>query len=179
MAILKNPRHEAFAQQYARNGNATKSYIAAGYGEKGAAQSAERLLRNADVCSRVKALKQIISDGVVKLAITERSNRVSILDDILTRYRALIEARALDMADVAGGKTGLLVRQLKQVGSGRDAQIVEEYAADTAVTREMRAAMQQAAQELGQWQEKADPNAVAPPPFVVEVVNDAAEPPSK
>ena len=64
---------------------------------------------------------------------------------------AIVEGRAADMASVPGGASGLLVRQYKQ--TGKDSYEVE-YAFDAALPREMRATMQQAAQELGQWLEK-------------------------
>ncbi len=56
----------------------------------------------------------------------------------------------------AGAGTGLIIRQLKQIGSGRDAQVVEEFGVDTALLREMRAHEQQVAQERGEWVEKKD-----------------------
>ncbi|HEU0165846.1 MAG TPA: hypothetical protein VFQ54_12445, partial [Thermomicrobiales bacterium] len=56
----------------------------------------------------------------------------------------------------AGGGTGLILRQYKQVGSGRDAQLVEEYVVDTATVRQIQSLHEQAAKELGQWTEKVN-----------------------
>jgi hypothetical protein len=64
----------------------------------------------------------------------------------------VVEERAADasMAKVPGGRTGLLVRQIKVVGSGANQKLVPEYVVDTGLLREIRATAQQAAEELGQ-----------------------------
>jgi hypothetical protein len=86
--------------------------------------------------------------------LANRQNRVDALQDRWERMRAVIDARADEYADVPGGKTGLLVRQIKSIGFGQNNQTVEEYAVDTALLKELRAHEQQAAQELGQWLDK-------------------------
>ena len=63
------------------------------------------------------------------------------------------ELRARDLADIAGGNTGLLVRDYK----GRNADVAV-YKADTALMAEMRATERQAAEELGQWVTKSEPS---------------------
>ncbi len=58
------------------------------------------------------------------------------------------------MEKVPGGKTGLIVRQIKAVGSGAGMKIVPEYVLDTGLLKELRAHEQQAAGELqsrGDW----------------------------
>jgi endonuclease/exonuclease/phosphatase family metal-dependent hydrolase len=44
---------------------------------------------------------------------------------------------------------------VKQVGAGRDVQIVEEYAVDVPLLKEKRETMKQAATELRQWTEQS------------------------
>lgn len=46
----------------------------------------------------------------------------------------MVEERGADpsMANVPGGKTGLLVHQIKSIGNGPNAKIVPEYVVDTA-----------------------------------------------
>jgi phage terminase small subunit len=63
MPILKNPRHELFAQYMALGKKATEAYATAGFSpgkngdnSRGAAQSASRLLRNAAVSARINEL---------------------------------------------------------------------------------------------------------------------------
>ena len=53
-------------------------------------------------------------------------------------------------------KSGYLVRTIKIIGSGRNQEVVEEYAFDAALARERRATAEQAAKELGQWVDKGD-----------------------
>ena len=155
---LTSPKWEKFAQEYARFGNITRAYVAAGYSERGADRSGHRLLRNAEVCRRVKELQQILADGVIKLEISDRNARIQAYQDRRDRMRALMDARAQDpaMATAAGGKTGLLVRTVKMIGSGPNAYEVEEFGFDAALQREMRELEKQAAIESGQWVEKQD-----------------------
>lgn len=70
--------------------------------------------------------------------------------------KQVIDERAIDpeMMKAAGGSTGLLVRKLKQIGSGENAELVEEFEVDTGLLKEMREHEKQAAQELGQWVER-------------------------
>jgi phage terminase small subunit len=63
MPVLKNPRHELFAQYIALGKNATEAYATAGFSpgkdgnrSRGAAQSASRLLRGAAVRVRIDEL---------------------------------------------------------------------------------------------------------------------------
>lgn len=58
MAALGNAKRERFCLEYAKDGNATRAYIRSGYSENGAAQSAERLLRNAEVQRRIAELQR-------------------------------------------------------------------------------------------------------------------------
>jgi hypothetical protein len=47
------------------------------------------------------------------------------------RLELVMGERADDMADVLGGSSGLLVREVKQIGSGESSRMVEEYKLDT------------------------------------------------
>ena len=158
MAVLSNPRHEQFAQEYAKTGNATASYISVGYSASGAKVSASRLLTNANVRARIKELSETIAEATIKRTAGERSARVAVLDDTFARLLRVIEARSQDksMASVPGGKTGLLVRTVKSVGHGPRSTIVEEYSVDVATLRELRETAKQAAIELGQWLEQQE-----------------------
>lgn len=69
--------------------------------------------------------------------------------------------RADDMADVLGGSSGLLVRQVKQIGSGESSRMVEEYKLDRELLAEFREDEKQMAIELGQWEEGAQMGSVS------------------
>jgi hypothetical protein len=114
----------------------------------------ERWKKIASFIAAVEAHKTRWRAEIDAQGIANRQNRVDALQDRWERMRAVIEARAEEHADVPGGKTGLLVRQIKSVGFGQNNQTVEEYAVDTALLKELRAHEQQAAQELGQWLDK-------------------------
>lgn len=67
MPILKNARHELFAQNLAKGKSQTQAYIAAGYSENGAAVSGSQLLTNPKVSDRVAELK---AEAVAGLKVT-------------------------------------------------------------------------------------------------------------
>ena len=85
---------------------------------------------------------------MIALEISSRDARLQALQDRWDRLRRLIDARAVEMADVPGGNTGLLVRDYK----GKNAAL-PVYKVDTALLAELRAHERQAAEELGQWNE--------------------------
>lgn len=83
-------------------------------------------------------------------------NRIGQLQERWRLMRQVIaeRAEAPEMQGVAGGTTGLLVRTVKGIGKGDDFQLIELYAVDTGLLKELREHERQAAQELGQWAEK-------------------------
>ena len=99
----------------------------------------------------IEAMRAEVERQVTDAAIASRVERIFALDDRWHRGRQVIEERAIDptVQDVPGGKTGLLVRQLKQIGSGRDASIVEEYAVDTGLLSSLLAMEKEASDVLG------------------------------
>jgi len=112
----------------------------------------------ADFHGRVEAHRAALAGAVTEAGLAVKVNRIRQLDRRWRKLRALIDERAADptMQHVPGGKTGLLVRQVKVIGTGRNAQRVEEYVVDVGTLRELRAIEQQAAQECGQWCEKRE-----------------------
>ena len=84
-------------------------------------------------------------------ALNERWNRLrSALERLLTE-------RAIDMANVPGGASGLLCREFKGKGGEKETWRVD--AGLVALLAELRALERQAAEELGQWAEKKEKNA--------------------
>lgn len=116
----------------------------------------ERWKRHPVFAARVQAHVERLREVALKRGIARREKRVAALDDRWQRMQRVIAARAADPehAAVAGWQTGLLVRQVKGVGGGDDFQLVDQFAVDTGLLRELRAHEEQAAKELGQWVDK-------------------------
>lgn len=106
-----------------------------------------------EFAGRVVELRAAFARAVEGLCIADRQARVRTLQDLVDRMTRVVEGRAEDLAEAPGGSSGLLVRQYKQVGKD---DYREEYPFDAALVREMRATLQQAAQELGQWTTKSE-----------------------
>src|SRR5450432_4499871 len=153
MSVLTNSKHEHFAQAVAKGVSATKAYVAAGYSAKGAAQSAARMLTNADICSRLAELQLTLAAGTIALEISSRNARVQALQDRWDRLRRVITERAAapEFADVPGGSTGLLC--VTYVGKDADRPV---YRVDTAILAELRAHERQAAEELEKWKTRTE-----------------------
>lgn len=111
-----------------------------------------------DFASRVAEHRALWREELKRKGIAAKQNRLDALNDRWERLKRVIEERGADpgMQGVAGGATGLLVRQVKGIGKGEDFERVEEYAVDTGLLKEMRDHERQAAQELGEWTEKRD-----------------------
>lgn len=103
-----------------------------------------------------------------------RDNRLAAQQERHDRMRLVMDERAADMQTVPGGKSGLLVRQVKQIGNGDSAREVEEYKLDTGLLSEFREHEKQIAQELGQWQESAGSG----PSVAIQIVCPAGQPPA-
>jgi len=83
MDLLKNPKHERFAQLVARGDvSATVAYIKCGYSKSGAKESASRLLTNANLKARIAELQK---SGAEKLALSREEFQA----DLLKRFREL------------------------------------------------------------------------------------------
>lgn len=108
--------------------------------------------------ARLVAIAKQERASIIARGIAERQNRVDALNDRWDRMRRVIAERAdaPETQEVAGGKTGLIVHNVKGVGKGADFQLVDVYEVDTGLLAEMRATEKQAAQELGQWVEKGE-----------------------
>lgn len=126
--------------------------------------------------------RETIQRAMLRHEIAKKHRRLHYLNELHQRLWQVIEERAAYYRDLAerqqadpvraaagqmfvsaeetrcppGGETGLVIRQIRAVGSGRSTQIVEEYVVDAATIREIRALQEQAARELGQWIERQE-----------------------
>jgi len=153
MPALQNIRHEKFCQGIVSGLSQSKAYTSAGYSERGAKQSASRLLANADVRSRVSELRREIESSYIQLQITERDERLKADQERWDGMREVIQARKTGDYSRAL-KTGLLVRRERVIGTGKNAKRIEEYEVDTGLLDTMAALEKQVAIETGQWTEK-------------------------
>ncbi len=101
----------------------------------------------------VDALRERYGELAARYAIARKARRLEALNDRWERGKQVIAERAAseEMVDVPGGKSGLLVHEVKQIGAGASAKEVDEYHVDTALMKEMRELEKQAAHETGQW----------------------------
>lgn len=114
-----------------------------------------RIQRHPEFQERVAEHVAAFQAAMLRHSIAKRHKRIATLDRLHEKALSVIEERAAKMGDDApGASTGLMVKSFKQIGAGPDAYAVEEYAVDTALLREIRAIEEQAAKELGQWEEK-------------------------
>ena len=106
---------------------------------------------------RVEVIVRETQEKLVARGIAEKQNRIDALNRRWNLMDEVIRQRAENLSEVkGGGNTGLLVRQVKGVGSGEAFKIVEEYAVDTGLLKELREHEKQAAIELGEWTEKRE-----------------------
>lgn len=95
---------------------------------------------------------------VRRRGIADRERRIKALNDRWNRLQRLIEARAddPDLASIPGGDTGLLVKTVRTRSLG-EIEIEKTVTAelDAVLLKELREHEKQAAQELGQWVDKA------------------------
>jgi hypothetical protein len=139
---------------------------------------AESLLSYKEICAKVKCstvalrnwrnteeFKKRVDDLAAELRLEIRNKGIAILENRVMSYndrwqrmQRVITERAADkqFQGVPGGETGLLCHKVKSIGSGEFATMVDEYEVDTGLLKEMREHEEQAAKELGQWQDKGD-----------------------
>ena len=151
MAEGLNNKQLAFVAAYlgeAARGNVTKAAKIAGYSPKTAYSQGHDLLKKPEIQAAIQAWR----DEVKVSAITDLSYRVARLSELEQRLWGVIDARQQAYADtdVIGGETGIVVLQHKAIGSGPDAQVVDEYVADTALVKAIQGVYDDVAKELGQ-----------------------------
>lgn len=116
----------------------------------------DRWKAHPDFKVEVQRIVEETRQKLINRGVLERQNRLDALNDRWNRMRRVIEQRAEVYKDeAAGGNTGLIVKQVKGIGKGADFQIIEMFAVDTGLLKELREHEKQAAQELGEWVDKS------------------------
>lgn len=105
--------------------------------------------------ARIDELVAATREAVRAEGIANKRNRIALYNEMADKVRQVFTERAADpsLAQIPGGKTGLVVRTYK-IANGRNPVIMEEFAVDTAALAELRQQAKQAAQELGEWVER-------------------------
>lgn len=100
--MLAKAKHEHFAQLVATGETPPRAYVLVGYSEQGAAQSANRLLRNADIAARVAEIRSNVNERVVE----------KIAYDVCAAMSEAEQARALAM-DAKNPRAAVAAVELK------------------------------------------------------------------
>jgi hypothetical protein len=126
---------------------------------------------------RVKSLTGDIRRAVRSHGISVIENRVIGLQRRRDKMLKIIEERgeSPEMQDVPGGKSGMLVHNVKSVGSGAEAERVDLYEFDASLLKELREHEKQAAQELGQWEDKINLEAKVETTHAFAIARDDSE----
>jgi hypothetical protein len=130
--------------------------------------------RRPEFAARVRQIVEQAGEEMAHLAIAKKLGRMRAYDERWRELQRVIAERAAapEMQSVPGGKTGLLTRTVKLIGSGENAREVAEYRVDTALLKELRELEQQAAVEAGQWSTKHEARGVV---ASVSVIPDLGE----
>jgi phage terminase small subunit len=109
--MLNNAKHEHFAHLVAKGETPPKAYVKSGFSERGAAQSANRLLKNADVSARIAQLRKSIEEPARERAIEKAAvDKAWVLEQLI---EVVHMAKATDpVLDRDGNPTGELKQNL-------------------------------------------------------------------
>jgi hypothetical protein len=130
--------------------------------------------RHPDFAARVRQITERAAEELERHAIALKARRMRTYDERWRELQRVIAERAAapEMQSVPGGRTGLLVRSVREIGSGEAARQVEEYRLDAALLKELRGLEKQAAIEAGQWSTKHEVRGVV---ASVSVIPDLPE----
>jgi transposase-like protein len=104
-----------------------------------------------DFQARVKQHIADLEASIKRFAIAKKRNRVGRQNADWLRLQQIREERAGNpaMGGVPGDETGLMIRQFKVIGTGMNAQTIEEYVVDTGLVKAQSELEKQAAGEVG------------------------------
>lgn len=111
-----------------------------------------------EFAKRAEEYRAKFREEIFRTGIAVQANRIKAQDERWRKMKQVVAERAVDpeLANVAGGTTGLLTKTLKCIGGGENAQIIEEYVVDTGLLKAISDVEKQAAQEVGQLVQKSE-----------------------
>lgn len=111
------PKQERFIAEYVKDLNATQAYIRAGYSPNGAAQAAEKLLRNAEICVAIAKRQQAIGKRLDITTEKVLSDLQAVIDGAMAAGQYSAAARA---AELHGKHIGMFVDRSETVVTERN-----------------------------------------------------------
>lgn len=97
------------------------------------------------------ARREAHEQALSQFALAKKANRVGELQSLYGRLQRVMEARAAQYQHLPGGDSGLVSLKLRSIGSGADAQVVEDAVFDAALVQQAREVLKSIAGELGEW----------------------------
>jgi transposase-like protein len=130
-----------------------------------------------EFAARIRDLNSAWSAGIMQAGIAQRARRMAILQQLSDGQLEIVLARAMRNGHLTGGPSGLIVEQKKMLGYGETAQMIEEEVFDASLSREIRATLAQAAEEVGESVSKTEISGPGGKPLhlTVGVLDDIAE----
>jgi hypothetical protein len=127
MASLSNPRHEKFSQLVANGIKPGEAYISLGYSAKGAPQSANNLLKRADVRGRVDEILQAAAASTVAEIAFDQQRVLNRLDILSRKAEDLGQiSAAVRCEELIGKHRGMFIdRQVADVAISNEPSVVE------------------------------------------------------
>lgn len=112
-------------------------------------------LKRPEYKEAINRYNELLQEETFRLSVANKSRRIQDYQNIRDRIQTVIDGRAEAYSHIPGGKSGLLVKQVKSIGSGINAYEASEYVYDTSLVRDILAISKQAAIEKGEWSEKS------------------------
>jgi phage terminase small subunit len=126
LPVLKNPRHEKFAQLVASGIRPAEAYISLGYSRNGAAQSAAKLLQRTDVRKRLDEILASAAQSVAAEVAFDQKRVLSRLDVLGRKAEELKQiSAAVRCEELIGKERGMFVERSEQVTKIRSVKDME------------------------------------------------------
>jgi hypothetical protein len=129
MTVLRNPRHEKFAQLVASGIHPAASYVSLGYSRRGAPQSASKLRQRSDVRKRIDEILASAAQSVAAEVAFDQKRVLSRLDVLGRKAEELKQiSAAVRCEELIGKERGMFVErseQVKKIRSVRDMEVEE------------------------------------------------------
>jgi hypothetical protein len=126
MPVLRNPRHEKFAQLVASGIKPTEAYVSLGYSEAGAPQSANNLLKRTDVRERVNEIQSLAAQSSAEEVAFDQKRVLNRLDVLSRKAEECGQiSAAVRCEELIGKQRGMFVeRSARFLWSGRLADLI-------------------------------------------------------